>query len=376
MADDPNEDESWLYGSADDSANTASTAESSDATATATTNNKPAAADAKQTTAADDDDNFIEADSQPELSETLGAADIGANNLSQSSGRQQRDAADGNDGPDGGDERGEADGDGSDDGAGGGAAHKATKQPRNEADNDNDSFRDSDDDDADDDINVVIGVIKPDKAGGSSQGGANASGNASGGPGGSGTGGGQSYNIKQRPPLLGPGGTTAQTGDPTKPKQAPGKFSIDEFECVGTISGVPAHEFSIDSLDEKPWRKPGADITDYFNYGFNEETWRAYCERQKQMRLNESGVGLQGLSMGIPATVKNEYRERMMGERRGMMGGPGGGGGNVGATIEEFGTAAGGFRTDGGASGMAGGFIRRAGPPPGRKVRMRVWRID
>ena len=29
---------------------------------------------------------------------------------------------------------------------------------------------------------------------------------------------------------------------------------------------------------------PGADITDYFNYGFNEHTWRAYCAKQKQMR--------------------------------------------------------------------------------------------
>lgn len=209
-------------------------------------------------------------------------------------------------------------------------------------DNDNDSFRDSDDDDADDDINVVIGEIRPDKSG-------------------------QNYNIKQRPPLLGPGGTTAVTGEPAKPKQAPGKFSIDEFECVGTIAGVPAHEFSIDSLDEKPWRKPGADITDYFNYGFNEDTWRAYCERQKQMRLNESGVGLQGLSMGMPATVKNEYRERMMAnERRGQQGQQQGGGGESGGgggSREEFG-GSGGFRTD------SGGFIRRAGPPPGRKVKL------
>ena len=34
------------------------------------------------------------------------------------------------------------------------------------------------------------------------------------------------------------------------------------------------------------------DRVDYFNYGFNEETWRAYCERQKRMRVHESGSGL------------------------------------------------------------------------------------
>ena len=28
----------------------------------------------------------------------------------------------------------------------------------------------------------------------------------------------------------------------------------------------------------------GADISDYFNYGFNEDTWRMYCEKQRRMR--------------------------------------------------------------------------------------------
>ncbi|KDR04030.1 Pre-mRNA 3'-end-processing factor FIP1 [Zootermopsis nevadensis] len=92
----------------------------------------------------------------------------------------------------------------------------------------------------------------------------------------------------------------------------PGKFSIEEFEAVGTINGVPAHEFNLDSLEDKPWRKPGADITDYFNYGFNEETWRAYCERQKRIRIHESGVGLAqigGQTAGrgtIPVAITND----------------------------------------------------------------------
>ena len=33
-------------------------------------------------------------------------------------------------------------------------------------------------------------------------------------------------------------------------------------------------------------------IADYFNYGFNEVTWSAYCERQRRMRVSEAGVGL------------------------------------------------------------------------------------
>ena len=34
----------------------------------------------------------------------------------------------------------------------------------------------------------------------------------------------------------------------------------------------PNHEvitIDIDALPEKPWTKPGADMTDYFNYGFD-----------------------------------------------------------------------------------------------------------
>ena len=32
----------------------------------------------------------------------------------------------------------------------------------------------------------------------------------------------------------------------------------------------------------------GADITDYFNYGFNEDTWTKYCEKQRRLRIDNS----------------------------------------------------------------------------------------
>ncbi|KRT82548.1 hypothetical protein AMK59_4387 [Oryctes borbonicus] len=108
------------------------------------------------------------------------------------------------------------------------------------------------DEDSDDDVNVVIGDIKTSSSY-------------------------TTLNIK-RGGLL----TTANATDKTKQVQQPGKFAVEEFDQVGTINGVPATEYNLDSLEEKPWRKPGADITDYFNYGFNEDTWRAYCERQKR----------------------------------------------------------------------------------------------
>ena len=70
----------------------------------------------------------------------------------------------------------------------------------------------------------------------------------------------------------------------------------DDFNNVGKINGVSAIDFNLKELEEKPWRKPGADLSDYFNYGFTEDTWFQYCERQRAMR-NESGVCL--ASLGI-----------------------------------------------------------------------------
>lgn len=71
-----------------------------------------------------------------------------------------------------------------------------------------------------------------------------------------------------------------------------GKFNVEEFDQLGLINGQPAQDVDLESIEDKPWKKPGADITDYFNYGFTEDTWQAYCSRQRRMRVNESGAGL------------------------------------------------------------------------------------
>jgi len=64
-----------------------------------------------------------------------------------------------------------------------------------------------------------------------------------------------------------------------------GQKKID-VNAVGLINGQPIYEYDLDTeQDEKPWRKPGADISDYFNYGFNEETWKQYCDKQRRMRM-------------------------------------------------------------------------------------------
>jgi pre-mRNA 3'-end-processing factor FIP1 len=75
---------------------------------------------------------------------------------------------------------------------------------------------------------------------------------------------------------------------------------------------ISAFDIKIEEIEDKPWRKPGhslfssfrqmcvnlsliyysgSDITDYFNYGFNEDTWRQYCARQIQIRSEQQLQG-------------------------------------------------------------------------------------
>ncbi|CAI4228834.1 unnamed protein product [Auanema sp. JU1783] len=66
-------------------------------------------------------------------------------------------------------------------------------------------------------------------------------------------------------------------------RQVPaGKLDID---TIPMLNDKPIYDVDLATMDDRPWRKPGADITDYFNYGFTEDSWNTYCERQKKLRL-------------------------------------------------------------------------------------------
>lgn len=43
------------------------------------------------------------------------------------------------------------------------------------------------------------------------------------------------------------------------------------------------YQVDIDSLPEKPWRRPGANLSDWFNYGFDEHTWALWCAKKNMM---------------------------------------------------------------------------------------------
>ena len=82
----------------------------------------------------------------------------------------------------------------------------------------------------------------------------------------------------------------------------------------------------------KPWRRPGTDITDYFNYGFDEFTWSMYKEKQKTMSSTLKEIKEQDeqfkllMSGGFPALPGMPTMAGMAGGSSSSGGGGSGGG--------------------------------------------------
>nr|XP_009411336.1 PREDICTED: FIP1[V]-like protein [Musa acuminata subsp. malaccensis] len=55
---------------------------------------------------------------------------------------------------------------------------------------------------------------------------------------------------------------------------------------------LPSHktifDVDIESFEEKPWKHPGVDISDFFNFGLDEDKWKDYCKRLDQLRLEST----------------------------------------------------------------------------------------
>ena len=50
------------------------------------------------------------------------------------------------------------------------------------------------------------------------------------------------------------------------------KPTVEKVDMDGqpTVNGTVVYDLDLATMEDKPWQKPGADITDYFNYGFSE----------------------------------------------------------------------------------------------------------
>ncbi|KAI1061764.1 hypothetical protein LB507_010669 [Fusarium sp. FIESC RH6] len=73
-----------------------------------------------------------------------------------------------------------------------------------------------------------------------------------------------------------------------KTSAAASKSTIDvNANPIHPGTGKPITQVNIDEdlpENDKPWRKPGTDISDYFNYGFDEFTWALYASKQETVR--------------------------------------------------------------------------------------------
>ncbi|CAJ1975557.1 unnamed protein product [Sphenostylis stenocarpa] len=55
---------------------------------------------------------------------------------------------------------------------------------------------------------------------------------------------------------------------------------------------LPSHktifDVDIENFEEKPWKYPNVDTSDFFNFGLNEESWKDYCKQLEQLRLEST----------------------------------------------------------------------------------------
>lgn len=123
------------------------------------------------------------------------------------------------------------------------------------------------------------------------------------------------------------------------------KVNIDVGKFDATFASLMPGTDQLVHIDladnDKPWRRPGTDISDYFNYGFDEFTWALYAAKQETLRgeYNEDAVAQNNKKM------MEEMANMMMG---GMM--PGMGGAAPAAAL----AAAAGPGAAGVAAGMSG----------------------
>ncbi|KAL7629788.1 cleavage polyadenylation factor subunit fip1 [Parahypoxylon ruwenzoriense] len=84
--------------------------------------------------------------------------------------------------------------------------------------------------------------------------------------------------------------------------------------------GKPITQVNIDEdlpENDKPWRKPGTDLSDYFNYGFDEFTWALYAAKQDNVRNEYS----QDTIAQSNKKIMEDMQMMMMGGMPGMGGG-------------------------------------------------------
>ncbi|OJT09548.1 Pre-mRNA polyadenylation factor fip1, partial [Trametes pubescens] len=120
------------------------------------------------------------------------------------------------------------------------------------------------------------------------------------------------------------------------PAKAPPSHPSINPSAPGTVDGRSILEYDLNAMAEKPWRRPGSDLSDWFNYGFDEISWEAYCYRRRELgelatMLKSNVLGFAGMPEDQLIALPPEVRTMVMAGATAVMangggGGPGGGG--------------------------------------------------
>ncbi|KAK5907253.1 hypothetical protein CesoFtcFv8_005125 [Champsocephalus esox] len=90
------------------------------------------------------------------------------------------------------------------------------------------------------------------------------------------------------------------------------------LEELNYFSETPALNGDTESSAERPWRLSGADITDYFNYGFDEEIWKMYCKKQAEVHAANGKLYLGQKGHTRPSSGSSASRQpSVIGGKRG-----------------------------------------------------------
>ncbi|KAH0654265.1 hypothetical protein KY289_031943 [Solanum tuberosum] len=130
---------------------------------------------------------------------------------------------------------------------------------------------------------------------------------------------------------------------------------------IGLEFTLPSHktifEVDIDGFEEKPWRLPGIDVTDFFNFGLNEDGWKDYCKQLEQLRLESTMQGR--IRVYESGRTEQEYDPEMPPELAAAAG------------MQDIPSENLNGKTDGAANDLARGSMRMRPPlPTGRPIQV------
>ncbi|KAG5643538.1 hypothetical protein DXG03_000679 [Asterophora parasitica] len=112
------------------------------------------------------------------------------------------------------------------------------------------------------------------------------------------------------------------------PVTAPSSHPAIDPSATGVLDGRSILDVDLGAMGEKPWRRPGSDISDWFNYGFDEISWEAYCYRRRELGelanvLKTNVINFSGMQEDQLTALPPEVRQMVMTGTTAMMNGAG-----------------------------------------------------